>query len=869
MTTTNRLNKRFVFSRLKLTMLLHNAPKFLWLSVFMLMGHLLAGQTSVSGTITDAATHQPLASVSIQFKGSRRGTISGTDGKFTLSADGNFTQIQFSYVGYKPLSKTVQAGKNQTINAELEAGGEINNVTVKPHKVKYRNKDNPAVELIRQVIDHKDSNQVKAYNYSSYQEYEKLQLAISNIAEKLQKNKLLSRFSFMLNDKDTTMLEAGRSTIPIYLEETLSQNYRRKDPDKKKQIIEAEKRMDFGGYVDNAGIKTYLNYLYQDVNVYDNSILLLNSQFLSPIASGAPTFYMYTIMDTVRTSSDTLIKLNFEPRNTSDLLFRGTMFITLDGKYAIKKINLSISKYANLNWVREMHIAQQFQQDSLTNHYYLSKSEVNADFGISKNKRAGGIYGQRSISFKNFETGKPLADSLFDGEAVVTLPQSAATENFLVNNRHDSLSASEARVYKNIDSLVHMKSFKLIAGLIEFVSSGYLHVGPVDFGPAATFYGYNPVEGLRIRFGGRTRIAPYFSDKVQLEGYGAYGFKDQRFKYYGGITYSLTNKNIFQFPVKYVKFSYLNDTRVPGQELQLVNEDNAFLSFTRGINDRFLYNKTYRVEWQNEMKSHFTYTLIYKNWEQEAGGGLNYSRLENGIKQPVSSITASEIAAEFRWAPGEQFYQGKIYRVPIVNKYPIFHWRVAAGISGLLGGEYNYKNLGMSIEKRFFLSQLGFLDVVAETGTTLGKVPYPLLTIHRANQTYAYFIRSYNLMNFLEFVSDHYASLNLDYKLNGFILNKLPLIKKLKWREAVSFKLLAGGLRRENNPNLTPGLVEFSTTNGVSNTYALNGKPYMEGSVGLLNIFKVVRLDLVRRFSYLNNPNVDKWGIRGWVRLLF
>lgn len=861
--------KSFVFSKLKLTMLLHYAPRFIWASIFLLISQLLAGQTTVNGTVTDATTHQPLASVSIQFKGSRRGATSGNDGKFTLTSDGNFTQIQFSYVGYKPLYKTVQAGKTQTVEVELEISTEISNVTVKPHKVKYRNKDNPAVELIRKVIDNKDSNQTKAYNSASYQQYEKMQLAISNMADKLQKSKLLHRFSFMLNDKDTTMLEAGRSTIPVYLEETLSQNYRRKNPDKKKQIILAEKRVDFGGYVDNAGIKTYLNYLYQDINVYDNNILLLNSQFLSPIAGAAPTFYMYTIMDTVQVNGDSLIKLNFDPRNPADLLFRGTMFITMDGKYAVKKINLTVSKYANLNWVREMHIAQQFQQDSLTSRYYLSKSEVNADFGLSKNKKAGGIYGERSISFKNFETGKPLADSLFDGESVVKLPQTATTDSFLVSNRHDSLSASEASVYKNIDSLVHMKSFRTVAGLIELVSSGYVKTGPLEFGPLATFYGYNPVEGLRIRFGGRTRIAPYFSDKVQLEGYGAYGFKDQRFKYYGGITYSLTDRNIFQFPVKYIKFSYLNDTRVPGQELQLVNEDNTFLSFTRGINDRFLYNKTYRVEWQNEMKNHFTYNIIYKNWQQEAGGGLNYSRMENGIKIPISSITSSEIAAEFRWAPGEQFYQGKIYRVPIINKYPIFRWRLAAGISGFLGGEYSYKNLGMSVEKRFFLSQLGFIDAVAETGTTLGKVPYPLLTIHRANQTYAYFIRSYNLMNFLEFVSDHYASLNLDYKLNGFLLNKIPLVKKLKWREAISFKILTGGLRKENNPNVTPGLIEFSTTNGVPNTYALGRKPYMEGSIGLLNVFKVLRLDVVRRFSYLNHPNVDKWGLRGWVRLMF
>jgi hypothetical protein len=294
-----------------------------------------------------------------------------------------------------------------------------------------------------------------------------------------------------------------------------------------------------------------------------------------------------------------------------------------------------------------------------------------------------------------------------------------------------------------------------------------------------------------------------------------------------------------------------------------------FLSFKRGVNDKWLYNKVFKAELFNETKSHFNQTIGYRNWVQEAAGGLHYDKLENGSYTNVNHITASEFYTELRWAPGEKFYQGKVYRTPLTTNNPIFKLRVAAGIKGLLGGEYNYQNFNLNIEKRFLLSQFGYADVVVEGGLILGQVPYPLLTIHRANQTYAYQLYSYNLMNFLEFVSDHYASGTLDYKFNGFLLNKVPLIKRLKLREAFSFKVLAGGLRTENNPNLNTNLIAFNKVNGVSTTYSLDKKPYMEGSVGLMNIFKLLRIDLVKRFNYLDHPYVTKWGIRSRVRLDF
>jgi len=346
-----------------------------------------------------------------------------------------------------------------------------------------------------------------------------------------------------------------------------------------------------------------------------------------------------------------------------------------------------------------------------------------------------------------------------------------------------------------------------------------------------------------------------------------------KWKYFVSGTYSLNNKSVYHFPLHYFRVSYQHDTKIPGQELQFVQEDNFLLSFKRGNNDRWLYNDIYKFEYVREFPSRVSYKLGFTQWAQSPAGALVYQRYDttsDGLIN-IPKLSNSEVSLELRYAPKEQYYQGKLYRIPIPNKYPVFTFRYAAGIKGFLDGETGYHNFTGNIAKRFFLSQFGYADVTAEGGYLIGKnIPFPLLTIHRANQSYAYQLSSYNLMNFLEFVSDHYASLGVEYYLNGFLFNKIPLLKRLKLREVVAFKGLYGGLRNENNPANNPELYRFlRNDDGTSATYSLNKEPYMEGSVGIANIFKLLRVDLVKRFNYLDNPNVSEWGIRARVKLDF
>lgn len=826
-----------------------------------------AGLTLVKGRVTDAVTGQPLSYASVGFEGTDHGITTDDNGYFELSTTTAKVKLRVSLLGYTTVTKSLAQGGQHTVKIMLEPeASTLNEVEVKSGDApRYRNKNNPAVELIRQVIDHKDQNKPGHYDYREYRQYEKLQVALSNSTEKMKNARFLKKYQFMLSQSDSTRI-AGKALFPVFLQEKITDHYFRRQPEQSITVVQADKKTKIDRVVDNDGLSDYLDNVYQDVDIYENNMAFVRQQFLSPIAGTAPAFYKYFITDTLKDVSPWRIRLMFAPRNKADMLFKGSMDITLDGNYAITAIDLSVSKDINLNWVRDLQVQQQFEQGS-DGRFYKSKSTVWMDMGVFKG--SGGICGQRTVTIKDFVSGKARPESFYKGDAERTAGGAEnRTESYWEENRLDSLSAAERKVYSNIDSLQHMRSFRRTMDIATMLLAGYKSMGPVEIGPLNTFYSFNPVEGFRPRIGGRT--TDEFSKRIFFEGHLAYGLKDKRFKYSLGTTLSLTKRSIYEYPVKSLSLSYSLETQIPGQQLAFLEEDNFLLSFKRGVNNKWLYNKIFQLEYLNEMKYNLALKAGFRRWEQEPGGGLRYlCRTLNG-ERLVRNITVSELSGELRWAPHEQFYQGKKYRRPIPNAYPIFTFRTTIGIKGLLGGEYNYQQFTLNTYKRFYLSQLGYTDVVVEGGYTRGKLPFPLLTIHRANQTYAYQLESYNLMNFMEFVSDHYASISLDHSLNGFLFNKIPLVKKLQLREALSFKMLCGGVRDENMPRNANDM-EFprDVLQPRSFTHTLDQGPYMEGSIGVANIFKLLRIDVVKRFSYLDHPHVSSWGIRGRVKFSF
>lgn len=838
------------------------------LSIFILLltGNVLAQSTMVSGTVRDATTKETLPYVSVFFKDTKIGTQTDINGKYTISSSGPQTALSFNYVGYQTITKNVLPSGTQTLDVSLApSANSLDEVmVVGGKKTRYRNKDNPAVELIRQVIAHKDDNRIKSYQTVAYQQYEKMLFSVSNVSEKFKSKKMFRNYQFLFQEQDSTLI-GGKNLLPVYIQESLSDNYLSKDPLKSKSVVVAQKQVEFDAkYIDNKGMKAYFDRMYQDIDIYQNNISVISNDFLSPIADGAPAFYKFFITDTLKNQKPQVIELSFTPRNAGDMLFEGKLYVTNDGQYAVTGATFGVNKAINLNFVRALKIDLDFEPNTV-GKYNLSQSKLLADFGIGKTKGIG-FTGERTVTFKKYQFDTKLPDTIFQGKSKVVLADANKRNDlYWKQNRLDTISANQLKIYGNIDTLQNLPSFKRTMKIVTLLFAGYQNYGPYEIGPVNTFYSFNNVEGFRLRLGGRT--TPELSKRFYFENYAAYGFKDEKWKFFLSGTYSINNKSIYEFPQNYIRASFQRDTKIPGQELQFVQEDNFLLSFKRGVNDMLLYNDFYKVDYVKEYENHFSYALGLKKWSQTPAGGLSY---QNDAGQLVNRVTTSEVSLALRYAPNEKFYQGKIYRAPIIDRYPVFNLRYTAGLKGILGGEYNYHNIMGSIDKRFYLSQLGYSDVTFEGGYVAGKVPFPLLDIHRANQTYAYQLTSYNLMNFLEFVSDHYVSINIDHNFNGFFFNKIPLIKKLKLREVFSFKALYGGLRDENNPAVTPGLYRLPDyEDGSKRTYALGKDPYIEGSVGVGNIFKLLRVDLVKRFNYLNHPSVSEWGIRARVKFDF
>lgn len=853
-------------------------PVFL---LFLNSQHIAAqsGATVVRGQVTDAQNKETMPYVNVHFEGTTIGTTSDINGNFYLrSTQPNLTHLKVSYIGYKPQVIGIKVGETNTVNISLEAEStELGEVVVKSGK--YRNKDNPAVELIRKVIENKSKNRPDGLGYYKYEKYEKVSFAYNNITEKMKNNFIFRNMQFLFENTDTNKV-SGKVNLPFFLRETSSEVYYRRNPKSQKEYIHGEKNTKLPGGFDNDGISGFIENMYRDIDIYDDAINLVTLDFVSPLSAFSPSFYRFYILDTTVVKETKAAHVYFAPRNKADLGFMGHMWVALDSTYAVRKIDYGIPKDINLNWVNEMQMVQEFDWIDMPNDtlktapsgrgLMLIKDDIFMDFGTSGNEKRKSVIGYKSTSYRNYNINTVLPDSLFRSQANTFRDFVADKQNeqFWAAHRHDSLSKQEKGIAKTIDSLNNYKPFKRFVRVAKFLFEGYSGIGPIDIGPVNTFYSFNSVEGFRMRLGGRTNAK--FSKRLMLEGYGAYGFKDKEWKGYGGFRYNFGKQALTKFPLNQLKGWYQNEVQIPGQELQFVAEDNFFLSFKRGINNKMTYNRTIGLEYIKESQNGLTYSFSAKLLKMRPAGQLRFDYIVDGETLQRSSLKTTELGLYLRYAPNEQFYQGATYRTPIRNKYPIIDFWYTANLKNVLGSEYTYHTMRVKAEKMFYLSPIGWSILKLEGGYIYGQVPFPLLTIHRANQTYTYQLESYNLMNFLEFVSDKYISVNYYHNFSGFFFNRVPLFKRLKLREVVTFKALWGGVEDSNIPTAQNGLLLLPTDEqGNPTTFTLEARPYMEASVGVANIFRVLRVDYVRRLTYLDNPNVTKWGIRMRFKIEF
>lgn len=815
-----------------------------------------AQSTELSGSITDATTGQPLSNISIRIDGSTAGTNSDSTGSFHLVAPGLFNRVSFSSIGYKTITRSIKPGQLNTINIQLQSSRQqLKEVVIRSGKNKrYRNKFNPAVELIQKVIDHKDQNRMQSSDYLQYDQYERLRMSLFNLSNHFMNKGFFSKYKFMI---DTTQVINGKKqpSMPVFIIEKQLQNYYRKNPEKSIQILKGQRAVNILKFIDTAGFMLYINRLYgNNIDIYANNIFIVVNQFLSPIADHAPNFYKFFIIDTIQTANGKLVELSFTPRNKGDLLFEGKLLVTLDGRYAVKSCELNLNKQININFLHSFKTQVDFERFP-DGRYYLTKTDVKADFGILKDKGVT-VFGERTVVFSNYKLNAPLAASFYQGKSLQTILDTAQSDTaYWSKSGGDTLNT---QVYDRINKLSNTPSFKRATWIASTLTGGFADLGPVQLGPVGQIFAFNNVEGARFWAGGRT--TPQFNKTIYLEGYTAYGTKDAKAKYELNTYLSLNQTPYYRYPNNYIKIGYQDDLGVPGQPFPVDNNNtNTLFSFHRGASDYYIYGKTFTLTYAKDFENHFSYSLGFRNWNQQAAGTLIYQG-NDPEKTVINNLTTSEFNLGLRYAPHEQFIQGTIYRHTIYSKYPIFNLEVNRGIKGLFNGSYNYTKIDGSIVKRLYMSQLGYGDITLLGGLLAGKVPFPLLNISPANQTFSYDPDAYNLMNYLEFVTDHYVGINYTQSFSGFFLNKIPLIDRLKLREYLSAKVLYGGVRKENNPALTNGLYNFPVTS--NGTFALGNTPYVEAGVGIGNILKVLRIDVIRRFNYLDHPGVSPYGIK-------
>ncbi len=825
----------------------------------------LLAQPTIRGRVTDAATNEGIAGATVSLLHTATGTSTDSLGNYVLTHTGQATGIRFTALGYKTVTKQLNQDTPQTIDVELEEDLRSLDEVVVSGKGRYRNRDNPAVALIRKVIAHKGANRLARFDYVSFDAYEKIMVAISNVPRFVANNALTRGYRFAFENVDTTLVP-GRSLLPIYLEENLSKQYRRMYPKAAKTVVTANKKTELDArYVNNDNIQAYFNFIYTDVDIYENNVLILNKPFLSPTADAAPLFYKFFITDTISSPEGQFVELTFVPRNETDRLFSGRLHVTLDGNYGIRRADIRIDQHANLNWVNDLTLSLRFHRHA--NGVYLpASSDMKINFGLQGSK--GGAFGQRTLVYSGYDTETAIPTAIFNGQqATMMTGADRRPAAYWDSERPVALTPVEAKTYANLDSLQNNRSFRRTLKVGYLLSQSYVNAGPVEFGPVEHTYSFNDLEGSRIRVGGRT--TPALSEKFYGEAYTAYGTTDKQVKFYGSMAGTLNRRRIGEYPAHYVQLTYQHDAREPGQPLGFRNGDSFIRSFRSDEQDKWSYFDVWKLSHIIEFGNHFMLQASFASQREDPAANLYFITAATN-PDTVRTLRTSELTFDIRWAPHEEFFQRNLERTPIINEHPVFNLRYNMGLKGPFGGEYDYHELQLGVSKRLFLSQLGLADVNVTSGYIFGTVPFPLLDIPYASRAYALSPDAYALMNDLEFVSDQYVKLHVEHRLHGFILNKIPLLKRLRIREVVGFKMLYSSVRPENRPENNPSAYVFPTdVDGNRTTFVMGRKPYMEASAGLENILNVLRVEYVRRLSYLNHPHIDKGGFRFSVKVDF
>jgi hypothetical protein len=802
-----------------------------------------AQQTKVKGMVWDAVNNQPMPFVKVQFQNSKIGTLTDTLGRFFIETYYATDSLVFSAVGFNTYSFKVVKDQEQEITVRMSNRmNEMEEVKVLPPD------EFPSTTLHKRVIANKYiNNREKLLSYE-YELYNKIQLDLNNIGDKFTERGIVKRLDLVMDYLDSN--DHGKSYLPVILSESISKFYFKNNPKKRKEIVSATRITG----IDNLQMNQFLGDMYLDINIYDNTITLFNKSFVSPVSNFARSYYRFYLEDSTFLENQWCYKLKFVPKRTGDATFEGEMWIH-DTTYAVKQISATISPGTNINYIQDLYFEHHF--DQVANEVWmLTKEKMIVDVKITKNTAVYGFYGRKLSTRKAFVINEEHPADFYRAESTVEILDSAKIRDdaYWIAHRHEPLSTQEVGIDNMIDSLNEVTFFKALKNLSYFATTGYYPLGKVEIGSAFSLISFNPVEDFRTALALRT--SNNFSRRLELGGKIAYGFGDEKFKYGVNIRYNITPKKRGMLTTY-----YRYDIEQIGQSPTAASIGSTFGTlFRTGPLDKLTMVKKAGVNLEKDIKKDL---ILYGGfeWKEFTALGLaNYVKFNpsSNIYDTLSKITSSEFIARIRWTKNEEFISGSFDRTSVGSKYPILSLQGIFGVKGLLGGNYTYQKIEFLMEHSRQIGVLGRIRYGVNAGYVFGTTAYPFLKVHEGNQSYWLLTSTFNKLNFFEFISDKYVGGFVENHWEGLFFDRIPLIKKLQWRLVTTGRITYGAISSRHAAQMI--LPSF--------TKQFGNVPYAEVAVGIENIFKVGRVDLVWRVTHID-PGMSPLGIRARWALNF
>ena len=832
-------------------------------------------QHMITGQIIDAKTGEPIPFASAQYLGHGVGVASDIDGNFSIARH-NGWQLTFTSVGYVSHTVNVNSGIKSNIKISLKTDNRmLKEVTIKTKRGRYSRKNNPAVEMMKKVIAAKKQTDLNNRDFYQYNKYQKLTLALNDFKPEILDSPKYKKKQWLIDQIEACPYN-NKLILPISVDETVSQKIYRKKPHDEKTIIKGINTQGINDLIQTGDIlNTVMKEVFTDVNIYDDQIRMLQYPFTSPIGKDAIGFYRYYIEDTLYVDKDKCFHLHFLPNNQQDFGFRGDLYILADSSWQVKRCEMTIPKKSDVNWVENMQVVQEFSQLP-DGDWVLTVDDMFTEIKLANFIRKLAVIRNTRINDYAFDE---LPKQLFKGskKEVKDVNAMMRSDEFWNQYRQVELTKGESQMGSFISNLENIKGFKYIIfgikALVEnFVETGTKkHPSKVDIGPINTMITSNIIDGIRTRLSAQTTAN--LDSNLFFSGYVARGWGSKKWYYKGDVIWSFNKKEYLprEFPKRTLTFSSTYDVMSPSDKFLHTDKDNVFTAFKWSKVDKMMFYNRQTLTFEREEDWGFRTTVQLKTEENEACGSLYFIPTMYS-DDPLNSqkIRTTELRAELRFAPGETFINTKQRRLPINLDAPVFTISHTIGLKGVLGGQYNFNYTEASIYKRFWLKSWGKMDWLFKGGMQWEKVPFPLLIMPETNLSYIVQDYTFEAINNMEFPTDRFLSGQVNWDLNGKILNRIPLLRKLKWREWIGFRILWGELTDRNNPNAPHNQNSDVVMYFPEGCYVIDPKrPYMELSLGIHNIFKIVHVEYIRRLNYNELPTAHKHGVRFMVRATF